>query len=81
MLWKFNSEMEFNGHLLGSGVGNGGTRGCEGKRRKQDFAGRVLLCDAVLMKALGNSNFGMSLQSYSELRRGGWTFIPLGEGM
>lgn len=39
MLWKFNSEMEFNGHLLGSALGSGSTRGCEGKRRKQDFAG------------------------------------------
>lgn len=50
----------------------------EGSRTLQ---GEALLCVAVLIKALGNSNFGMSLQSYSELRRGGWTFIPLGEGM
>lgn len=37
----------------------------EGSRTLQ---GEELLSDAVLVKALGNSNFGMSLQSYSELR-------------
>ena len=52
-----------------------------GREKSRNGQREKSLWGAVVMKALGNSEFGLAHHSYSESRRGGCAFIPPGEGM